>query len=227
MNNKVKSIIIFVGGMLTGGGVGVLATRGYFRKQFAEKADAEIAEMEEYFHKKQQELVDLFNEDEFQEKVEEPAESKKSEEEVKASIKEKLTRNYEQTTNYAKMYRTEEELEEDGLADAVEVDSEEARARAAHEDHQANKNRPPKIISEDALGEIPAYVEHKVLFFYRLDDTITDEEDQVIDDPEYLLGDALDKYNFRESEENIIFVRNFALDTVYEIQKLDSAFEEE
>lgn len=245
MTTQTKSILLFLGGMTLGGGAGVLATRGYFKKKYEEIADAEIQEMDDYFHKKNQELIKLF-EDKSKEGqglfsvVHEAAVKVKEEysdisrNEVMAQAKEKLTRNYEQTTNYANMYRsktpgyddlTEEEYE--ALENALEDTSEEAVARAAHEDHQANKDRPPKIISEDALGELPGYIDQKTLFFYRLDDTVTDEEDEIVDDPEYLLGDCLDKYNFRESDEKTIFVRNFALDTVYEVQKVEAAFGED
>ena len=235
MTNQTKSILLFLGGMTLGGGAGVLATRGHFKKKYEERADAEIQEMEEYFYKKNQELVELVEDNariakNFVVELDGPNIDRET---MMKNAREKLTRNYEQTTNYANMYQkktpgyddmTDEEFEE--LENTLEDTSEEAAARVAHEDHQSNKDRPPKIISEDSLGELPGYIDQKVLFFYRLDDTITDEEDQLIDDPDYLLGDCLDKYNFRESDEKTIFVRNFALDTVYEVQKVEAAFEE-
>ena len=245
MNQTVKNVIIFVAGAGSGGAIAAFATKEYFRKKYAEIADAEIADMEDYYHRRVEEIVNYFPEDEEVNPVDEEYNGM-SEEEAEGmmtndpdSIKEKLTRNYEQTTNYAKMYKgskgksgyyelTDEEKEQlNAEAESpTEDDSMEAQAERATEEHAANMDRPPKLISEDALGELPGYIDHKVLFFYKLDDILTDEEDNVIDDPDYLLGDCLDKYNFRESEETIIFVRNFALDTVYEVQKVDAAFDD-
>lgn len=241
-----KSILLFLGGSAVGGAAGVLGTMSYFKKKYGAIADMEIEEMEKYYTKKNRELVELFEEDEFQEESD-------LKDEKKSEIKEKLTRNYEQTTNYANMYKKNKDYEhgtnyddiykknkvertelmekdaerEFPTEDEEDENSMEYQARMATEDHKANMNRPPKIISEESLGEIPGYIEHKVLFFYRIDDILTDEEDQIIDDPDYLLGDALDKFNFRESDETTIFVRNFALDTVYEVQKIEGEFEEE
>lgn len=218
---SVKNILCFIGGVVVGAAGGVLATRQYFKAKYQAEADAEIEEMSQYYSKKYDDLVGLFyGEDDLKNELKEEQEEKPQDE---SEIREKLQRNYEQTTNYAKMYHSKEE--EENLEE--EFESERDAAESATEDHNRNKDKPPRIISEGALGEIPAYYENKVLFFYRLDDVVTDEEDNVIDDPEYLLGDCLDKYNFRESEEKLIFVRNFALDTVYEVQKINAAHYDE
>ena len=36
----------------------------------------------------------------------------------------------------------------------------------AFEDHQKNKNRPPKIISAETSGELPAHIDKEVLYFF-------------------------------------------------------------
>lgn len=221
-----KSLLLFLGGTAVGGTAGVLGTMTYFKKKYQAIADMEIEEMGNYYEKKNRELVELFEEDEFLEDEGKDGEDKNSE------IKEKLTRNYEQTTNYANMYKKRNstdsavELFKSNMNEEEDENSMEYQARMATEDHKSNMHRKPKIISEESLGELPGYIENKVLFFYTIDEILTDEEDQIIDDPDYLLGDALDKFNFRESDETVIFVRNFALDTVYEVQKVEGEFEE-
>lgn len=221
-----RNVIIFLAGSLTGGAAGVFATKGYFQKLYQERSDAEIEEMQQWYDEKAHEVIRYLDEE--APEVEEYCENDVVA--VKAAVEE--IQNHKQTTNYAKMYHKSEDLTDEEIEDLEKavIDGEvsmEQLAREATEDHNRNKNKPPRIISEESLGEIPAYVEHKVLFYYTLDDTITDEEDNIIDDPDYLLGDSLDKFNFRESDEDIIFVRNFAMDVVYEIQKIKSAFEEE
>lgn len=239
MNQTVKNVMIFVAGAGSGGAIATLATKEYFRKKYAEIADSEIEDMEDYYNRRVQQIVNYFPEDEEVNPVDEEYNGI-SEEEAEGmteksdgeSIKEKLTRNYEQTTNYARIYREKHggDFDEDAAAEnehPTEDESMEAQAEAATAEHQANMNRPPALISEDSLGDLPGYIDQKVLFFYREDGVLTDEEDNAIDDPDYLLGTCLDKYDFRGSDERTIFVRNFAMDTVYEIQKVDAAFYDE
>lgn len=94
----------------------------------------------------------------------------------------------------------------------------------AFEEHQKNKNRPAKIISAEAYGELPAYIDKEVLYFFAQDEMLTDDNEEPVEEPERLVGDALTKYGFNESDEMIIFVMNYNLDTCYEIQKLDSSW---
>lgn len=96
----------------------------------------------------------------------------------------------------------------------------------AFDDHQRNKNKPPKIISADVYGELPAYIEKKVLYLYAYDETVVDEDndDEPLTEPERLIGDALTKYDFIDNDERIIFVMNYALGTCYEIQKIDASW---
>lgn len=230
MLKNIKPILLFLSGVVSGSGATVLVMREHFRKKYAEKADAEIGEMQAYYEKRMHQIVQYFPNEEDPEVA------------VTADATEEEIEKKPHSINYAKMYSnqrqgrselTEEEIEELAAErehpseDDLEDGSMEAIAKRATEDHRANMNRPPKIISEESLGELPGYIENQTLFFYQLDNTLTDEDDQIIDDPEYFLGDALDKYNFRENDEKMIFVRNFALDTVYEVQKVDDAFEED
>ena len=126
----------------------------------------------------------------------------------------------------------DEEVDEDGFvreycAPTSPEERDRELAEEATNDHNENFGRKPRIISEDSLGEVPAYVDHKILLYYTENDALVDEQDSLIDDPEYLVGDSLDKYDFRNSDEEVIFVRNFDLDAVYEIQKIDGAFGED
>lgn len=235
---KGKNAIIFLGGLVIGCVAGVFGSREYFRKTFSDMADEEIEEMEKYFEDQLSEIINTVGSDEeaikqdisetFGDVEVNPDQEPKGSGNDLDEVKEKLQRNYEQTTNYAKMYSKksseDSDLEEDDVP-ADEMDPEEALGEEYMKEHEKNKGRAPKIISEESLGELAGNIDQKVLLFYRLNDVITDEEDQVIDDPDYLIGDALDKYNFRESDEQIIFVQNFDLDTVYEVHKVEDSFE--
>lgn len=251
-----KIVLTFVGGTVVGLVTGVLATSAYWSKYWSKyhcnRADDEIDDMKLYYEKQNAELYSYFtggeevNPDKKEDKKEteetETADADSEEEEKKrkaAEIKEKLIRNYEQTTNYATMYKNKETAD-----DAYDEDEENDPAESEHpeedavydpenpadvakdytDDHAKNKHRKPVIISEESLGELPGYIEMETLFYYTGDDVVTDENDTPIDEPALLLGDCLDKYDFRDSKESLIFVRNFAMDTVYEVQKVDAAY---
>lgn len=94
------------------------------------------------------------------------------------------------------------------------------------DDHQKNKNKAPKIISADAYEGLPAHVGKKVLYLYAYDEIVIDEdnEDEPVEEPERLIGDALTKYGFIDNDERIIFVMNYAQDTCYEVQKVDASW---
>lgn len=112
---------------------------------------------------------------------------------------------------------------EDSCSDFMEI-GESTPEEEAFDEHQKNMNRPPKIISSDLYENLPAYIEKEVLHFYAYDEMLCDENDDPVDEPERLIGDALTKYGFIDNEEQIIFVMNYAIDTCYEIQKIDSSW---
>lgn len=94
------------------------------------------------------------------------------------------------------------------------------------EEYQKNKDRPPKIISASAFSELNPSVDTEVLYFYAYDEMLCDENEEPITEPAAIVGDCLDKYGFRDNEERIIFVMNYAINTAYEIQKVDASWTE-
>lgn len=94
----------------------------------------------------------------------------------------------------------------------------------AFDEHQKNKNKQPKIISAEAYSNLPASIDQEVLYFYASDETLCDDNEEPVEEPERLIGDALTKYGFIDNDERIIFVMNYSLDTCYEIQKVDASW---
>lgn len=224
----IKNIIFFTSGVITG----VTGMYIYMKKKLnseKELKEAIINEYDEYFG-----LTDSYtrvNDDEEEEYVN-PEDSRQNgilSEEKRKEIKEKLEKNRRITTDYAKIYRkynksTEESsIEEEDPEEDEEEESEDERINS---DYKENKDRAPKIISENSLGDLPEYYETKCLYYYTEDEVLTDDEDNPIEDPEYILGNCLTKYGFTdpENEEMSIFVQNFGSSTVYEVQKLTAAF---
>lgn len=106
-------------------------------------------------------------------------------------------------------------------ANSLLVDDNASEEEQIFDEHRKNIDKPPKIISAETYSNLPAHIEQEVLYFYTLDEQVTDENDEPIDEPELLIGDALTKFDFIESKERVIFVMNYATDTCYEIQKVD------
>lgn len=92
------------------------------------------------------------------------------------------------------------------------------------DEHQKNKDRPPKIISAETYSSLPGYIDQTILYFYAYDEVLCDENEEAVEEPERLIGDALTKYGFVDNDERIIFVMNYAIDTCYEIQKVDASW---
>lgn len=204
MNNK--SFLMFFGGIIVGGIVGIFGTKKYFEGLYHQKC-------EEFIKKYEDDAEALKNyvrmTDDYKTEDEE-----KDEEENESEDKEKT---YD-TVNYSKIYEIKEEKDED--EEVSETDLE------AFEEHQKSMDKPPRIISAEAYADLPGYIDQKCLTFYAYDEALCDENDEPINEPELLIGDALTKYNFIDSEEYVIFVMNYSLDTCYEISKIDASWME-
>lgn len=221
MNQNLKNIIIFVGGVTAGAAGGILGTKQYFKKKYAEKADQDIEAMRIWYDEQVDAIINYL-----------PEENEDGEVISEEKVVEESVKKHGDSVNYSSKYKRKNKPFEDVYGDLGETLSEEDEAALAEtiansEESKSNYGRAPKIISEDSLGELPGYIESSVLMYYTEDDVLTDEEDNIIDDPEYFVGNCLEQFDFKHSDESVIFVRNFSLDTVYEISKVDGAFHDE
>ena len=83
--------------------------------------------------------------------------------------------------------------------------------------------KDPKLISEDKFDSEPEY-EKETLYYYQGDDVLTDEDEHEVDNQLELVGDALDKFGFRDNDEQVIHVRNFEKKVDYEVIKAFTSF---
>lgn len=234
-----REILTLLGGIVIGAAGGVLATKNYYQKKYEEEADRQIKDMEEYYGRTDSYVRGISEEGEEVNPVEDFDEDEDDygplTPEEAADIKERLRRNNRETVNYAKMYQNKplserlEPLKEavDEAFAAVEEEEQETLEDRVNEEHEKNKGRKPRIISVEKLGEIDPHYEEETLFFYMYDETITTDEDEEVEEPERLLGECLDQYGFRSNDETVIFVQNFALSKIYEVQKVMASFHEE
>ena len=249
MNNKM--IFSFVSGLVAGGGIGFIAASKFLNKKYFKKYDERVKELEEYYGNTsvyERDYKDEISADDLDEKTKgyKDVVSKIDREngpltkDQRDDIKNKLLRNEKQTTNYASMYRSkagpmadaleqklaEEEGPEEDSDDLDEdaQDPDDAYYEQAFDEHQKNKNRAPRIISAETADGFGPEWDQQTLLFYMYNDALTTEDDDLIEVPYDLVGDCLNKYGFTDNDEMVIYVQNFALTTVYEVQKVMAAF---
>lgn len=230
-----KSVLCLLGGLVLGGGVGGFTAFALTKRKY-ESILKETSDSYEKLLAEASANVEDDVPDEYKRYI--PEEQKEEEmpkisKEEKEIIKEKLKFNNERTTAYANMYKVSPKDILEAAEDAVneeepEEEKEEEEATNIFEAAEKASGRKPVIISEehfnDYLNNSSAW-DTEELFLYN-DGVITTDEDKVIDEDELvvMLGDCLDKYNFRNSKEKQIYIQCYKLSTVYSVQKFDRPF---
>lgn len=246
--------IIFAGliGAVFGGAAAGFATYGVMKRKYTGILKETVDSYEKLLNEAEAFNSEDDVPDEFKRYI--PEEEKKEEEAPKISekdkeiIKEKLRYNNAKTISYASMYNMpirdiiDEQAERDeellNMAEAPEEpdpddegldETEGDKLTNIFEAAKASAKNPPKLITEEAFNDIcdnhPDTWDVGNLFLYS-NDVVTTEDDRVVDKAEVdkMLGNTLDKYDFRTSNEKTIFVQNAELSTVYEICKINKPF---
>lgn len=234
--NQIVILVSFVSGFVTGGVVTFFSSKKYFQKR--EKTEQDL--YKEYYK-----VADKYKRTEDDTTNDEDTEPDLT----KSEMKEKLRMNREKPLiDYSSMYNQSksfdqgeiEELLEEAAESEHPVDSNEDEglltnellAEEAHDRHQnvmSNvTNVKPRIISIQAVGDLPPETDHRTLEYYTEDGVLCEEDSQEpIDSPEQLIGDALEKYGFADNGEDCIFVYNASIDTCYEITKIRGWFSQD
>lgn len=123
------------------------------------------------------------------------------------------------TTYYEKKVANEYPREEYDAA----IDSAKYEGKKLNDEYHSGK-KPKLIIREEFYS--PEYEHHNksTLYYYKEDEILATEDDEIIREPEKYIGDALDKFGFRNNDEEVIYVRNFDWECDYEIDKLEGAY---
>lgn len=99
----------------------------------------------------------------------------------------------------------EEELYNEGLRASLE--------------HEAKRTMLPRIIREEEYGNIASHRQES-LFYYQGNNILVTEDDEEIHDLPLVVGECLDKFDFRHNDEKRICVRNYKLGVDYEVIKV-------
>lgn len=208
-----NKVFIFI----LGAAIGSLATWKFVEKKYRQIADEEIESVKETFKNRESKITD-------DEKQAEELGVKSPSKEFYSQLKEntdKLTedmhKKYKEiitTSGYSSTniqpnttiedYNQTNIYEEDGI-EIIPSDYPE-----------------PYVIAPEEFGEMEDF-KTKSLIYYE-DKVVATDNDEIVDDIENLIGDALD--HFGEYEDDAVHVRNEATKTDYEILKSEKSFSE-
>lgn len=215
-----KNVFIFLGGAA----IGSLITWKYVETKYKKLAEEEIASVKELYKEKLAEKSE-FN----KQKVEEikddmqKKEVEKNNRELERIIK---SSNYATGTDLAEE-ETESVQVENVIGERGEGNDPQSNIEDDDEDYIVpvevgpTKPEPPYIITEDEFGEFGN--EEQTLIFYS-DSVLADEDDDVITDPESVIGNALIEFNNPMTER--VFVRDEAQEIDYIILRSEKTYSE-
>lgn len=249
-----ENLLFAFGGVMVGFGLGFLARHFFGKKKEKSRKRELVDEMvnevleETGLSRKEDEETELPD----KEDDGEPTNFEKRREEIRTKLKRRWEGDIDYSTMYVKkgtlqsgdgvptIRLTEEELA-GLLAESEKKETEEEELEENEEEaedsldweainfHEKNKGKKPKIISHEDWLEAPGFLTKEDLFYYVYSHDLVDDTGNALNakEEEVLIGDALTKYDFVESEEEtVIYVLSYETDTIYRIEKVFEEFVE-
>ena len=202
----VKEIVIFASGCVVGAAIAVPITK------------KKVAKREKDLENQNQSKDEYIKELEERIKLDELAvgsgyiqkEEEKDEKKVKSVILKPPVRDY---TVYFKQKAESEHPREDEIGDYI-METEEIR-----------DDRGPNVVSYEEYWS-PEYEYHEKveLNYFTEDEILANPENEVVENAEILIGNALRSSGFTKNDEKVIYVRNYELCSDYEIAKVFGAY---
>lgn len=189
--NKLGTVIAFLAGTAIGG----MAAWCVANERYAKISEEDILSVKEAFRNREQKLKDEI-------------------EELKSKLE--VTECSEEEKVPSTILSTNEHQDKGDINEYVRMVN---RTKYAHtsvpqkEDHSVEA---PYVISPEEFGEMDGYTQISLTYFED-DDILSDENGVIIDDPEEIVGDALN--HFGDYEEDSVFVRSDPKRCDYEILK--------
>ena len=128
--------------------------------------------------------------------------------------------------DYSKAFSRSKPGEAPTLADDEPVDDgEDSEADEAIEIVPINRNKP-YVISEYEWESERSDYEKTTISYYLTDGVLADEQDAVIDDPDYAIGDCLGRFGEKTGDNDLVYVRNDVLETDFEVVRVHKGYVE-
>ena len=208
-----KSSSALITGLVIGAAAGVVAGAAYMKRKIEEVIDERVDEevknfIDDYYAKMDEEEDDISEEEDDSEEIAYNSLHAYSQQNIHKPDPTKIFRD--------PLADHEHPQEPDEETDILEENP-------IKRDQEDDTMKDPKLISEDKYDEDDSF-EKEMLYYYQDDDVLTDEEEHEIQNEMEIVGDTMDKYDFRNNDEQVIHVRNFEQKTDYEIVKLFAAY---
>lgn len=217
----VKELIIFSVGAAAGGVIGYFIGREKTKKKAFEYAEKRIEDMEKYYN-----VTDPYAREKEEEK--EPVKDEKGQIDKSSIVDMKRG----ERVPYHKYYDVDQsKLEDPAFSEHPLEQGEPGEEELTPEEeatlqHEQDFDKPPERISLEALGEVPSFYETKTIFYYAYDEAFTDEDENEIPDLMLLFGEEFLNSHFMDDDTPNAYIRNYAFDTIYEIQKVWASYDE-
>lgn len=213
---KISTLLAFVAGV----GIGVLGSATYFDRKYSKILDEESAAFREYRLKIDQENYGEGPEGETPNYDDDISDVVGSEPVRFIRPKKPSERIIKQYNKYSK--KPDLEVESSPLEDDYHEEEEEIESPV-----ELPTDGEPYVISIEEFTEEFDEFDKITLYYYELDDTLTDESEEVIPNVEELIGiDALSEFGGESGSHDIVYVRNPQYGADYEVIRLTKSYQE-
>lgn len=152
---------------------------------------------------------------------------------LKGKFEEELSRQRQEIRDHYREKSSKDEEENKPL----KVDQEHYQniVRRYHEveNDLAEKESPPEdepvdeifVVTEDEIDSYVGY-DNLSLTYYSGDDILCDDQEEVVEDPEAIVGDALTKFGMNKKYSDTLYVINNKIGAIFEILLVEGSYQE-
>lgn len=239
-NQMVREAIIFIGGLV----VGAAGSFYFAKKYYQKKADEEIRAVEAAFTEKVNELEDekndalnvaskaIINSNGYNKEDPGSQEFLKNKSTLEGFVKTSAADRTNYTEYFEKNSKETIEVDDHPRDDGEEGDlGSEGSLEAEDRGMEAVTQIGERAISTagiyeiqyDEYGSKPGY-DFKEIYYYVGDGVVVDDEEQFIENPDFILGNVLHDTGFDGDNTRNIYIRNENISTDFEVMKIDGSY---
>lgn len=237
-----KSFLIFLSGAIVGGGIGTLVTYKITAKKFMKISDERVKSLEDYIERLQSERLshDLqYVQESDSDEGSDSGDNEFSEVNLvtdpdgRSRISDIVAQNEKTYIRYSKLSQEGSAVDaryeqiaaqlEHPMDSGEDDEYEREMAEAEEWSEKANSASPPMVIEEHEFGAT-GYLDEIELYYFTVNKVLTNENEEVIPDPERLIGDTITTSGFDSNDERYLYVRNYRTSTDYLIEKIMGSY---
>lgn len=244
MKQGAKSFLIFLSGTIIGGSIGTLVTYKITAKKFMKISDDRVKSLEDYIERLQSERLshDLHYAQESDSDDISDGDSGENEfsdvslvtdPDGRSRISDIIAQNEKTYIRYSKLSQEGSAVDaryeqiaaqlEHPMDSGEDDEYEREMAEAEEWTEKANSASPPMVIEEHEFGAT-GYLDETELYYFTVNKILTNENEEVIPDPERLIGDTIVTSGFDSNDEKYLYVRNYRTSTDYLIEKIIGSY---